>query len=278
METMDGVWASWVAASEAWEQSLITAGRSDGTRRLRMHHLGRFAAAHPDGFDVPSESITAWLSGFADNEYRRSLRSTLSTFYRWAHGTGRLPANPMDAVPTVARKLPSPRPAPNEVYRAALVGADERLRLLLALARGLGMRRHEVARAHSDDLEQDLDGWTLRVLGKGNKVRRIPLPDGLAATLRAWIRENGEGWLFRGQVDGHISAQWVGKLVSTAMPGRWTMHTLRHRFATDAYEVERDLMTLMELCGWASLETARHYVAVPSQRARAMVQAVSAAA
>ena len=55
------------------------------------------------------------------------------------------------------------------------------------------------------------------------------------------------------------------------------MHGLRHRFATMAYQTDRDVFTLQAMLGHASPETTRRYVQVPSDAMRRMVENVSAA-
>lgn len=53
------------------------------------------------------------------------------------------------------------------------------------------------------------------------------------------------------------------------------MHQLRHRFATRAYSVDRDVFTVQELLGHASPATTRRYVLVPRSALRATVKAVA---
>lgn len=56
---------------------------------------------------------------------------------------------------------------------------------MLSLGACAGLRRAEIAACRGDDLERDLDGWSLRVLGKGGRVRRVPLTDEIAEQIRA---------------------------------------------------------------------------------------------
>lgn len=143
---------------------------------------------------------------------------------------------------------------------------------MLRLAAELGLRRGEVARCRREDLERDLAGWTLAIRGKGERFRRLPLSDGLAAAIRTHA---DAGWLFPGQVDGHLSPHYVGKLVARALPDGWAMHSLRHRFATLAYSEDRDMFTVQELLGHASPVTTRLYVQVPADALRRTVEAVA---
>lgn len=82
--------------------------------------------------------------------------------------------------------------------------------------------------------------------------------------------------MFPGDDDGHLSARWVGKLAVNVLPAPWTIHTLRHSFASRAYAVEHDLFVVQDLLGHASPATTRVYVAIQDGRHRATVLAASA--
>ena len=107
--------------------------------------------------------------------------------------------------------------------------------------------------------------------GKGDKDRVIPLPDGLADELR----RVPAGFLFPGAIDGHLSADWVGKLVGRLLPGAHTMHALRRKFASAAYAVDKDVFVVQELLGHASPVTTRRYVEVPRDDLRRTVNAMT---
>ena len=143
---------------------------------------------------------------------------------------------------------------------------------MLRMAAEIGLRRAEVAGGHSMDIFEDLGGYSITVHGKGGKDRVVPLPPGLAAQLRAL----DNGYFFPGDDDGHLSPRWVGKLITRLLPGDLTMHTLRHRFATRAYAVEKDVFVVQELLGHASPATTRMYVQVPREGLRRTVVAAAA--
>jgi integrase len=135
---------------------------------------------------------------------------------------------------------------------------------MLALARRVGLRRGEISRVHRErDVSWDGRGWTLVVHGKGGRLRRLPLPDDLAGEIR-----EGSGWLFPGRIDGHLSAQYVGKLMATALEQEWTAHTLRHGFATSMYRSTGDLLVVQKFLGHARPETTAGYVLVMDSRLR----------
>lgn len=270
----------WTAAITMWLVALTAAGRPQSTRDLRAHQLNRLAAAMlPRGpWDVAGADLVAWMGGHNwSRNTLRSWRSGIRGFYRWAHGNGYVTVDPSLALPYVQQPPPRPRPTPDGAYREALERADDpRTRLMVRMAAELGLRRGEVARAHVDDLVDDLMGWTLLVHGKGDRARRVPVPDELAGAMRARAEQAaGDGYLFPGKDDGHLSPHYVGKLVSRVMPDAWSMHSLRHRFATLAYSVDRDILTVQDLLGHASPDTTRLYVKVPDASARATVDAVA---
>jgi len=104
------------------------------------------------------------------------------------------------------------------------------------------------------------------------------------ASLAAAVRAQGPGYVFPGQVvdrhahtrtEGHLSARYVGKQLAAVLPGDVTMHMLRHRFATKAYNVNRDVFTVQRLLGHASPATTQRYVQVADARMRELVEAVS---
>jgi integrase len=107
-------------------------------------------------------------------------------------------------------------------------------------------------------------GWSLIVHGKGSRNRVLPLPDDLAAIIRAVPH----GYLFPGPTGGHLTPHWVGTLVSRALADGTTMHQLRHLCATEIHDQTHDLRLVQTLLGHASLATTQRYVAVDDSKVR----------
>ena len=125
---------------------------------------------------------------------------------------------------------------------------------MLRLAAEVGMRRSEVAVAHSRDLMEDLVERSLIVHGKGGRTRIVPIP----ASLGRALADLEDGYFFPGNDDGHLSPRYVGKLIRDLLPDQWTMHTLRHRFATRLYAHTRDLLGVQGMLGqrcWRALRS-----------------------
>lgn len=108
-------------------------------------------------------------------------------------------------------------------------------------------------------LEDRGAGPVLRVVGKGGHVRVVPVPPRIAARIR-----EAPGWVFPGAVGGHISAGWLGKLMSRALPAGVTPHQLRHSYGTRAYSSTGDLLAVQHLLGHSTPSTTQVYVQVSS--------------
>ncbi|WP_265521305.1 tyrosine-type recombinase/integrase [Oerskovia flava] len=263
--------AGWEAAIVEWNAEQRARGISRETICTQSSYVRRLARAHAhrDPFDVTFLDLVGWLAehhGWAA-ETRRSARSALRSFYRWAHERGHIVDDPARPLPPVASRAPMPRPASETAVHFAVLTADPRARVMVRLAAELGMRRREVAQVHSRDLLRLDEGWSIVVHGKGARPRVLPLHDELAAELKALP----DGYAFPSRGGGHLSPRWVGKIIAALLPDGVTMHALRHRFATRAYEQTRDVFVVQQLLGHSKPETTRRYVEVADDRLRAAV-------
>jgi site-specific recombinase XerC len=206
-------------------------------------------------------------------EHRRGLRASIGSFYRWCVDSGFVETDPTLKLPGVRAAIGAPKPATDEIWRQILATADPRTRLMARLACEAGLRRAEVACVHSDDLVNGIDGAELIVHGKGNKQRVVPITVTLATEI-AKAAPFG-GYLFPGKIDGHISPDRVGHLVSKVMPQGWSMHKLRHRFATRGYAGTGNLRAVQEALGHASVATTQRYTAVAAREIRAVTEAAA---
>ncbi|OBB33069.1 integrase [Mycolicibacterium peregrinum] len=274
----------WRELVEAYLRAEAAAGRSPATVHKRRGDLGRLArGVRGVPHRVTEARLEAWMERNRHwaTETRRSHRNTTVSFFRWAHRKGYIPADPAAELPMVRPAAPLPRPAPDAVWRHAIQVADSRTRLMLRLAAEAGLRRAEVAQVHTRDLTTGAGGPQLLVHGKGGKLRVVPLADDLAALIELGAPGHSpemaaygvEGWLFPGDDDGHLSPRWVGKLCTAVLPGGWTMHTLRHRFATRAYRGSRNLRAVQTLLGHSSVATTERYTAVDHDEVRAAMLA-----
>lgn len=265
------------------------AGQRPSSIRLRLQWLNRAERELPAGLGAASVAdLLNWLGSHDwKPETRRSARSALRSFYSWAIEAGQLECDPSSRLPAVRVPAGIPRPAPTDVLQTALATATDRDQLILAMAAFAGLRRCEIAPARWTDIS-----WLgLRIVGKGGRSRSVPLLPRLAGMLdaergRRLTGETGTGYrygvdpyspfIFPSHRGGHLSPYTVGHILGQALGPGWTGHTLRHRFATLAYAVDRDLLTVQQLMGHSSPQTTARYTALPPGAAIAAVAGVAA--
>lgn len=259
----------WAAIIGRYLASQRAGGISETTIDTRRQHLGFLARRI--GYDPAEVTPSALVEWCAQQDWapesRRGRSNTFRGFWQWCERVGAMPDASVE-LPKVRAGTGIPRPAPDRVYMRAIMRSDVRTRLILRLAAECGLRRAEIAVIHSDDMIDDFVGWSLLVHGKGRKDRIVPLTAGIANELL----ELDDGYIFPGQIDGHLSPRRVGELATDALDGIWTLHTLRHRFATRTYQIDHDVFAVQELLGHASAETTRRYVQRDRGRLRALVE------
>jgi len=258
--------AGWEQAVEGWRQTLIAAGKSPATIRLRTKVVRRIAhALGDDPREVTGQQLLT-LAGSQpwSNDYRRVVRTSCLQFWDYLGGD-----NPAHALPHTPESPPRPRPVTDSVWDQAWAKADHRERQMMLLAGRAGLRRAEIARLRHTDLVGAPGAWSIIVRGKGGKQRVVPVVDEVADAIGT-----GTGFVFPGADGGHISPNWVGKLLSRLLGPGWSGHKLRHRYASRGYAATHNLLAVQTALGHASVATTQRYVQVPDDA----VRAVSAAA
>jgi len=147
--------------------------------------------------------------------------------------------------------------------------------IMIALLYATGIRREELANIKLSDL--DLAGGTITVLGKGNKVRVVPMGDSALKELREFVsvRETFCGekdvrtpYIFLNRQGHPLSVRSIDRLVKKFAAGVGldiTPHTLRHSFATHLLENGADLMLIKEILGHSSLSTTQKYTHITAE-------------
>lgn len=272
---------AWAEAIDAYLLTLSAAGQRPATCRLRRQHLNHMAR----GLNcAPSEMTAETLVGWFGRqihwkpETRRGYRSAACGFFSWAYRSGRIAVYLGDVLPRARQPKATPRPASDHAWRTALMAADPRLTVMLRLAAEAGLRRAEVAAVATGDVLPGVDGAQLLVHGKGGKQRVVPISDSLAELLRQGAAGHtpgapAVGWLFPNGHGGHLAPETVGGLVTEILPDGYTMHTLRHRFATRAYRGTRNLRAVQVLLGHESIATTERYTATDDSEIRAAMVA-----
>lgn len=212
----------------------------------------------------------------------RRKMSALKSFFKYALRKGVLQQSPMARVS--GPKLPGRLPVfvdehAMEKVEAGQAGAGEPLftddfagatqRLILRLLYHAGIRRAELTGLHHRSI--DYANGHMKVLGKGNKERLIPLAPALLEELKAYERLRGEavpGYageaLLCGEDGRPVQPWYVYRTVKRALSQVTTLkkrspHVLRHTFATHLMNNGADINAVKELLGHASLASTQVY-------------------
>lgn len=143
-------------------------------------------------------------------------------------------------------------------------------RLMLRMLYETGIRRSELAGLKVQGV--DFSSLTIKVLGKRNKERIIPIESELAHNISEYIalKEQEKGaseWLFVGRKGGQITPQDIYLTVKKYMPllsnaDRISPHVFRHSFATHILNEGGNIQAIKELLGHEKLETTEIYTHV----------------
>lgn len=246
----------------AYEEHLRAGDQSAGTIYLRTRVLRQLARRHGPLLTLDYEQLRRFVADdTVGTETRRVRLSTLRGFYRWAEDDGRMDDDPSRRLPSIRVPHGVPRPAPESVVARAIETADDETRLMLMLAAFAGLRRAEIARVHSHDVA----GGYLRVVGKGRKVRQVPILGELQPYL-----DGISGWAFPStvRIGQPVTPDYVATRCERVLTAPWTLHTFRHRFATVIYQRTHDLRAVQMLLGHSSISTTERYTRVGDESLR----------
>lgn len=255
----------WGSLMSAYRRYLIAAARTPQTIETRLEHVRRWSRLWPTPKDMTASEWLAW-TGSQDHWSRETRRSMYATARDVSRATG-LP-DPTAGLPPIKATPPNPRPIPDELLADAIDRANPRTRLILHLAAEAGLRRAEIATLTRDRLYPGPAGPSLSVTGKGHLTRHIPITHELAAKIRQAPRDSL--YIFPSQSQlGHLTPRHIAVLACRVLPTGWTLHTLRHRYATAVYAATGDLIATQQLLGHRSPATTQRYIGLPTGRLRA---------
>lgn len=188
----------------------------------------------------------------------RALAS-ISAFYVWATKEGLTGQNPATEVKPVKQEKSAPKSLERR-EQLALMRAVQRSKkvrdiILVALLLHTGIRVAEVCSLTVADVIIRERSGHIVVMGKGNKVRKVPLNATARAALAAWleVRGNVEGPLFTSQKGGSLTPRAVEHLVSKyAREARLedvTPHSLRHTFCKSLIDAGESIDRVAMLAG-----------------------------
>lgn len=234
--------------------------------------------------DLPLEKIThqqvrSWLAQLLANDVKATSVnrkiSSLKSFFKHMQRIGKVKVSPMAKVqaPKKPKQLPVfVEKAKLDVLTHTILpedGDDEialRDRLVIELLYGTGMRLSELINLKNDDV--DFHNSTLKVLGKRNKERIIPIGQHLAQLIDNYIEKKLQSSDKIAYLLSNKGKKMYPKLVYNIVKSNLSLvttlkkrspHVLRHSFATHLLENGADLNAIKELLGHANLAATQVY-------------------
>ena len=190
----------------------------------------------------------------------------LDDFYTW-RGLGKANVKRQELAARAPRAL-SPR-AMTRYLRAVEACPSARDRAIALLPFYAGLRVSEVAGLDLDDISMSARKGSIRIVGKGEKTRTVPLHAKLREALTAWLAERPateDKALFVTRIGTRPTPEAVNDVIASitraaGLDEHVTVHVLRHCFGTNLVRDGVDLPTVADLMGHARLETTRRYSA-----------------
>lgn len=228
--------------------------------------------------DVNDDHIRSLISqrhrqGLGGASLQRLL-STLRSFFKYLLIENKVKNNPAKNIqaPKTARKLPSTLDVDSVAHLIEIKGDEVetvRDRAIMELFYSSGLRLSELSLLNVDDGEKCKSGM-LRVTGKGDKQREVPVGAKAISAINDWlvrraeIANEGERALFVGKQGKRVHNSVIQKrlkhwALKQGMDMNIFPHMLRHSFASHMLESSGDLRAVQELLGHADISTTQIY-------------------
>jgi site-specific recombinase XerD len=284
---------NWEAALAGYDRDLRTRGAAERTRHAYGVDLAAFTnwatALHLGPGDLRHRDVRRYAAslsgaGKASTTVARNLAAVRGLF-DFLVRTEQVGSNPAELVSSPKRPQKLPNVLSGEQMRQLLEGIpagtplELRDRAMFELAYSCGLRCEEIVNLDIDSFDWEED--QLRVLGKGDKMRLLPVGEPARRALERYLQRGrrplagdpGEPALFLSKSGRRLSNSdvtrrlriWVANLSSAAGV---SPHSLRHSFATHLLEGGADLRTIQELLGHSSISTTQVYTRVDAARLR----------
>jgi integrase/recombinase XerC len=258
----------------------VTAYRNDLEQFLRFLATGATPPTHPD--EVSHLDIRRFLAHLHGDHKKSSIGRKLAAvraLFRYLLREGVVAKNPAELVGTPKKEQRAPFHLTIDEITALVEAPKEatilalRDKAILEVLYSCGIRLTELTGLKVQDI--DREGRLVRVLGKGNKERIVPLGRQAAGAVAAYLEERrdppGDAPFLLNARGGRLTGRSVARIVDKYLVHLATMkkvspHTLRHTFATHLLEGGADLRAIQDLLGHASLSTTQKYTHVSIDR------------
>lgn len=257
--------------------------------RQTLEEFARFLEMENTGLAQTSiDTLSAFLRHLQDRGMARSSMRVemvhLRIFFRWLAGTGILEKDPSVFLEMPRQGLSLPHVLDQKTVSNLLESIDIqdiplgcRDRALLEMIYACGMRVSEIINCKLESF--DKDEAFVRVLGKGNKTRLVPVGRSALDALQMYL-EKGRPKLVRTGTKSHIFLTLRGhpltrervrqilreRARAAGLEQHVFPHILRHSFATHLLENGADLRIIQEMLGHADISTTQIYTHLEQQR------------
>lgn len=276
--------------AEFFEELQFVRGRSLNTIQSYKRDLELYEKFLQQHKDIHYLYAFMKSQGLSDRSQARMV-SSLRTYFKFCESKGK-PAPELRALklPKVKKTMPKSITAAEfeRLFQAAKVVEDEkktlRNELTLLLLFGLGCRVTELIQIELKDI--DMQEGFIRIVGKGNKERLVPLTDSLLSNVRLYL-EDARPSLVKDKSIQTLLINERGKALSRIDIWRWLAawsgkagfadaihpHQLRHACATSLLEQGADLRSIQVLLGHTSIQTTQIYTQVSTAKLNKEVDA-----
>ena len=237
---------------------------------------------------IDRDQITAYFLHLRDRGYSGAsiARKTaaLRSFFQYLRRMGEVASDPTQGIGSPEVKKPLPRTVEDDQVRALMTFLESRdtpegLRdhAMLRLVSATGMRVGELVMVDLGDV--DFGNRRVRVVGRGNRERQLPLDEATLSSIRTYLERArpfltrnvpGETAVVVNQRGQRLTRQgfWLimkGLVHEAGLPAIMTPHMLRHSFATHQIGEGLGLEELRQLLGHASIATTQIYTQLAGQ-------------
>ncbi len=214
--------------------------------------------------------------GLAPRSITRAL-SSIRSYHRFLEAENRMDENPTQLIdsPRLPKRLPSVLSVDEVQLLLDAISLDtplgKRDSALIECLYSAGLRVSEICDLSLADLLQDQ--YMIRVTGKGNKERLVPLGSLAVERLNEYLTHVRSGWARKGPNKGKVFLSRNGRPLTrmavfnvlkkwarvAGLQKKVSPHTLRHSFATHLLEGGADLRAVQEMLGHADISTTQIY-------------------
>lgn len=185
--------------------------------------------------------------------------STMSSFYRYLCTQGVVGLNPLTGIDRPRIKQQDIKYLKhNQVLRLIDSIDDPRDKLIVRTIYATGVRVSELCNMNIEDI--DFDEHTIRIRGKGDKIRLVFVDEDTLADILKFIGNRIVGPLFVGQQGKHISSRAIQHIFKHYAPSGITPHKIRHSYASELYKRSKNLRVVQENLGHTSIKTTEIYL------------------